>query len=228
MSNEFASNDKKQEKHGPQTWEASFGRRRFRAQWDREPGRAWFHFQGPFVEENDPDGMGTPFTPDFGIEWERGKIPHTYGEYDERLDDIREKAEKTARRTAERARGYAERASKHMRDRDWDAIEREMRSAVDKAMEELEKTLRRLRLEWEKRQEEAQAAAKKARAQRVPVEYEGSEEPSTEEGAGAMNTPSSSRFTSHERDAMRRTILEELAAGSITLDEAERRLRDLG
>ncbi|HZU66112.1 MAG TPA: hypothetical protein VFA09_02440 [Ktedonobacteraceae bacterium] len=227
MSNEFTSSDKEREKRGPQTWEASFGRSRFRAQWNREPGRVWFHFQGPFVEENDPDGMGTPFTPDFGIEWERGKIPHTYGEYDERLDDIREKAEKAARRTAERARGYAERASKHMRDRDWDAIEHEMRSAVDKAMEELEKTLRRLRLEWEKRQEEAQAAAKKTRAQRVPVEYEVSEEPSADEGAGTMNTPSS-RFTSQERDEMRRNILAELATGSITLDEAERRLRDLG
>lgn len=229
MSNESTANDKEQEQKGPQTWEASFGRRHFRAQWNREPGRAWFHFQGPFVEENDPDGMGTPFTPDFGIEWERGRIPHTYGEYDERLDDIREKAEKTARRTAERARKYAERASQQMRDRNWDAMEQDVRSAVDKAMAELERTLKRLRAEWEKRREEMESASarKGTQAQRVPVEYDVSEE-AADDITGTTNTSSSSRLSREERSAQRRAILEELSTGSITLDEAERRLRDLG
>jgi hypothetical protein len=227
MSDEFTSTDKEQDQSGPQTWEASFGRNRFRAQWKREPGRVWFQFQGPFTEEDDPDGVGTPFTPDFGIEWERGKVPHTYGEYDERLDQIREKAEKTARRTAERARDYAERASKQMRDRNWDAMEQDVRSAMDKALVELEKTLKRLRTEWEKRQEEAQSGAQKGpQAQRVPVEYEVTEE-TPSENADAMNSPSTSRYTNPERDALRRTILEELGAGIITLDEAEQRLRDL-
>ena len=90
MSNEFTPSDKEQQKKGPKTWEASFGRSRFRAQWDREPGRVWFHFQGPFMEAKDPDSMGTPFTPDFGFEWERGRGAHTYGEYDERLGDFRD------------------------------------------------------------------------------------------------------------------------------------------
>lgn len=230
MSNEFTANDKEQEQKGPQTWEASFGRSRFRAQWNREPGRVWFHFQGPFVEENDPDGMGTPFTPDFGIEWERGRIPHTYGEYDERFDDIREKAEKTARRTAERARSYAERASKQMRDRNWDAMEQDVRSAVDKAMAELEKTLKRLRTEWEKRREEMESASasKRSQAQRVPVEYDVAEETPADDVTDSMNTASGPRLSREERSAQRRIILEELSTGSIALDEAERRLRDLG
>ncbi len=95
-------------------------------------------------------------------------------------------------------------------------------------MAELEKTIKKLRTEWEKRQEESQSGAKKAQAQRVPVEYEVTEETSVNGGADAMNTPPTSRFTSQERDTLRRTILEELGMGTITLDEAERRLRDLG
>jgi len=229
MSNEFTSNDKEQQKKGPQTWEAKLGRGRFRAQWDREPGRVWFHFQGPFMEANDPDGKGTPFTPDFGFEWERGRGAHTYGEYDERLDDFRERTEKAARRTAERAQRYAKRATQHMRDRNWDAIEHDVRSAMDKAVSELEETLKRLRREWEKRQEESRSASDKkgSQAQRVPVEYEVTEETSADDAASFMSTPSTSRFTRQERDALRRTTLEELGAGNITLDEAERRLRDL-
>ena len=231
MSNEFTSSDKEQAKKGPQTWETRFGRSHFRAQWDREPGHVWFHFQGPFIEENDPDGIGRPFTPDFGFEWERGRGAHTYGEYDERLDDFREKTEKAARRTAERARRYAERATQHMRDRNWDAMERDMRSAMDKAMSELEETLKRLRREWEKRQGESQSASGKKgpQAQRVPVEYEAVEEtPADEAAASSTSTPSATPFAPQERDTLRRAILEELGAGKISLDEAERRLRDLG
>ena len=231
MSDESTTNDKEQEKKGPQTWQASFGRSRFRAQWDREPGRAWFHFQGPYMEENDPDGMGTPFTPDFGVEWERGRGPHTYGEYDERLDDFRRKTEKAARRAAERATGYAKRATQQVRDRDWDAIERDVRNAMDKAVSELEETLRRLRREWEKRQGESQSGDGKKRpeAQRVPVEYDMAEETPGEEAArGYRGTSSTSAYTYQERGVQRRAILEELSTGKISLDEAERRLRDLG
>jgi hypothetical protein len=231
MSNEFTTDDKDQAKKGPQTWQASFGRSRFRAQWNREPGRVWFHFQGPYMEENDPDGMGTPFTPDFGVEWERGRGAHTYGEYDERLDDFREKTEKAARRAAERASRYAKRATQQVRDRNWDAIEHDVRSTMDKAVSELEETLRRLRREWEKRQGESQSAEGKKgpQAQRVPVEYDGVEEtPDVEHVPGYRGTPSTSASMYQERDVQRRAILEELGAGKISLDEAERRIRDLG
>jgi hypothetical protein len=231
MSNEFTSSDKEQEKKDPKTWEAAFGRSRFRAQWNREPGHVWFHFQGPFAEENDPDGMGTPFTPDFGFEWERGHGAHTYGEYDERLDDLREKTEQAARSTAERATRYAKRATQQVRDRNWDAMERDLRSAMDKAVSELEEMLKRLRREWEKRQEETQSASGKKgpQAQRVPVEYETAEgTPSDEAAPGVTGRPSTSTFTYEERDAMRRAILVELSTGQISLEEAERRLRDLG
>jgi hypothetical protein len=230
MSNESTTNDKEQAKKGPQTWQASFGRSRFRAQWDREPGHVWFHFQGPYMEENDPDGMGTPFTPDFGVEWERGRGARTYGEYDERLDDFRQKTEKAARRAAERASHYAKRATQQVRDRNWDAIERDVRTAMDKAVSELEETLRRLRREWEKRQGESQSTdgKKGSGAQRVPVEYDAVEETLDEEAArGYRGTPSTSASTYHERDVQRRAILEELSTGKISLDEAERRLRDL-
>jgi hypothetical protein len=231
MSNESTPNDKEQAKKGPQTWQASFGRSRFRAQWNREPGRAWFHFQGPYVEENDPDGMGTPFTPDFGVAWERGRGARTYGEYDERLDDFREKTEKAARRAAERASHYAKRTTQRVRDRDWDAIERDVRSTMDKALSEVEETLRKLRREWEKRQGESKSAdgKKGPEAQRVPVEYDAVEETPGEDAAhGYRGTPTTSPSMYQERHVQRRTILEELSTGQISLDEAERRLRDLG
>jgi hypothetical protein len=61
----------------------------------------------------------------------------------------------------------------------------------------------------------------------VPVEYEVTEETPADGAASFMSNPSTSRFTRQERDAMRRTTLEELGAGKITLDEAERQLRDL-
>jgi hypothetical protein len=231
MSNEFTSSDKEQARKDPKTWEGSFGRSRFRAQWNREPGHVWFHFQGPFAEENDPDGMGTPFTPDFGFDWERGHGAHTYGEYDERLDDFREKTEKAARSTAERASRYAKRATQHVRDRNWDAMEHDVRSAMDKAVSELEEMLKKLRHDWEKRQEEAQSASGKKgpQAQRVPVEYDTPvETPADESVAGVRGTPSTSPFTYQERDTLRRAILVELSTGQISLEEAERRLRDLG
>ncbi len=173
--------------------------------------------------------MGTPFTPDLGFEWERGRGAHTYGEYDERMGDFREKTEKAARRTAERAQRYAKRATQQVRDRNWDAIEHDVRSAMDKAVSELEETLKRLRREWEKRQEESRSASDKkgSQAQRVPVEYNVTEETPAEDAASFMGTSPASRFTRQERDTMRRAILEELGTGEITLDEAERRLRDL-
>jgi len=82
MSNESIADNKEQEKEGSRTWEGGFGKHRFRAQWDRGPKHARFHFQGPFTDE-DPDGIGTAFSPDFGFEWERGRGARVFGEYDE-------------------------------------------------------------------------------------------------------------------------------------------------
>jgi hypothetical protein len=234
MDNEYSANTENEgtgpEEEGTRTWEGGFGKHRFRAQWDRGPGRATFHFQGPYTENDDPDGFGIPFSPDFGFEWERGRGARAYGEYEERWDEMRGKAEKAARRAAKEARKYAERTSRHMRDMDWDAIERDIRSAVEKAMDELEEALNAIRKNWEKRQTKGEAGKleQETKAHRVRIEYDHVEDPladtAPESTAEATITK---RISRDERDAQRRVILDELRRGIITLEEAERRLIEL-
>ena len=226
MNSEFTSGNKEQENDGPRTWEGEFGRHRFRAQWDREPGHAWFQFQGPFTEEDDPDGFSFPFSPDFGFEWERGRGPHLYGEYEERWDDLREKAERAARRAGKHARRYAERATRHMRDMDWDVVQRDVRSAVDKAMGELEEALTNIRREWNRRESESSKGKQGPKAKRVPIEYD-EEAPDTFNDDSTAGTTSSAPLSREQREAQRRAILEELRTGAISLEEAERRLDSL-
>lgn len=235
MSNEFTTDNKEHEKEGPRTWEGGFGRHRFRAQWDRGPRYARFHFQGPFTND-DPDGIGTEFSPDFGFEWERGQGARVYGEYEERLDDLREKTERAAHRAAERAKGYAQRATRHVRDADWEAMEHEVLKAVEKAMSELEEAFGNIRHEWNKRKEEARSLGGKqiSRAQRVHIEYDEAGATSDEDTSGsapsssATGTASATRLSRDERDTQRRAILEELRTGAVSVEEAEHRLNNLG
>src|SRR5713226_6892591 len=49
MNKEFTSSNKEHEGEGARTWEGGFGKHRFRARLEREPGRAQFHFQGPLL-----------------------------------------------------------------------------------------------------------------------------------------------------------------------------------
>ena len=85
----------------------------------------------------------------FGFEWERGQGAHTYGEYEERLRELGEKAERVARRAAEQAQRYAERAANRARETDWEAVGREVRTAVERAMHELEDAFAQVRTDWE-------------------------------------------------------------------------------
>ncbi|TME63006.1 MAG: hypothetical protein E6I59_08740 [Chloroflexi bacterium] len=229
MNKESTSDNKEREREGARRWEGGFGKHRFRAGWEREPGYAQFFFQGPFVED-DPDGFGIPYSPDFGFEWERGRGARAYGEYEERWEDMREKTERAARKAAEHAKRYARRATRHMRDMDWEAVEREVLAAVEKAMGELEETLVNIRRNWNKRQEQSESSAQEQRskAQRVRVEYDKVDDPLDEDVATSSTATSSSRSLSREeRDAQRRVILEELRTGAISLEEAERRINDL-
>lgn len=231
MSNETTSDSKEQEKEGPRTWEGGFGRHRFRAQWERGPKHTHFHFQGPFTGDDDPDGIGSAFAPDFGFEWEQGRGARAYGEYEERLDDLREKAERAAHRAAERARRYAERATRHMHDTNWEIVEREVLAAVEKALAELEEAFANIRREWNKRQSAPSTSKSEqgAKAQRVRIEYDKADDTFDNEfSTSSTGTASSAPLSRDERDAQRRAILEALRTGSISLEEAERRLNELG
>jgi hypothetical protein len=226
--------DRTDEQGGPRTWETAFGRHRFRVQWDRQPGRANFNFKGPFTQDDDPDAMNTGPTRDFNFEWERGKGPRFSGEYQEQLNEWREKAERAARKAAEQAQAYAERAAKRARDTDWEAVGREVRSAVERAMSELENAFGSMRSTWEQRRgssgtQGGAGTQKPSGAQRVRIELD-DDNPDAFAGAAAgqpgatAGEPPASR---DEIDARRRGILEQLRNGALSLDEAERQLNDL-
>jgi hypothetical protein len=231
MNKEFAPGNKGREQEGSRIWEGGFGQHRFRAQWDREPGHARFHFQGPFTGDDDPDGFGVPFSPDFGFEWEQGRGAHAYGEYEEHWDNLREKAEQAARRAAKHAGRYAKRAARHMRDTNWDGVERNVLAVMEKAMAELQDALAHMRHEGNKRQAESESSTSEQgpKAQRVRIEYDQVDDPFEEDSsASSTGTASSTTFSREERDAKRRAILEELRTGAISIEEAEHRLNDLG
>lgn len=202
------------------SWEGGFGRHRVRFGWDRGPNHAGFSFRGPFTEDDDPDGMGAGGGRDFHFRWERGQRPQMSGEYEERLNELRDKAERLARRTAEQAQRYAEGAARRARDTDWDSIGREVRSAVERAMSDLEDTFRELRQDWDSRRgPQPGAGTSKPSAQRVKIEYDDAD--------AADVPPAGANASSDEIEARRRSILEELRNGNISLDEAERQLNDL-
>lgn len=214
---DFVGQDEEQQER---TWEGGFGRHRFRFGWDRGAHHAGFSFRGPFTEEDDPDGMGSGSGRDFRFRWERGHGPQVSGEYEERLNELRDKAERLARRTAEQAQRYAEGAARRARDTDWDAIGREVRTAVERAMTDLEDTFKELRQEWDTRRgPRPGAGASKPSAQRVKIEYD-------EPGASDA-PPSASASSTDDLEAQRRAILEDLRNGALSLDEAERRLNNL-
>lgn len=215
---DFEGQDEAQERK--RSWEGGFGRHRVRVGWDRGPHHAGFSFRGPFTEDEDPDGMGEGAGRDFHVRWERGQRPQMSGEYEARLNDLRDKAERMARRTAEQAQRYAEGAARRARDTDWDSIGREVRSAVERAMSDLEDTFRELRQDWDSRRgPRPGAGASKPSAQRVKIEYDDPD--------AADVPPAPAAASGDDVEAQRRMILEDLRNGNIALDEAERRLNDL-
>jgi len=212
---------------GPRTWEGNVGRHRFRVRWDRGPGHANVHFQGPFTEDVDPDGVGQTGTRDFGFHWDRSEGAHVYGEYEQRLNELRDKAERVARKAAEQAQDYAEKASRRARETDWESVGREVRSAIEKAMADLEDAFGQVRREWETRRPSGSSTPEggKPGAQRVRIEYD--DEGDAMGGGTSEAHGGTPDMSADEAEAARRGILEGLRNGAITLDEAERRLNEL-
>ncbi|MGO8947208.1 MAG: DUF4097 family beta strand repeat-containing protein [Ktedonobacterales bacterium] len=205
------------------TWEGSIGGQRFRVRWDRAPGRANFHFQGPVPEAVEKDDLGSQSAHDIHLEWEKGQGARMYGEYEERLNDLRQKAEKAAHKAADQAQEYAEKAAKRARDTDWEGIGRDVRGAVEKAMSELEASFSQLRRDWDSHRGGSGGPSTGSRpgaAQRVRIEYDDDEHASTGTGGYGEAKPG-------DLDSQRRSILEQLRSGELSLDEAERRLNNL-
>ena len=201
------------------TFEGAVGGRKFRVRVENGPGRAGFQFKGPFTPEQEESAR------EFRLDWERGRGAHASGEYGEQLNDLRDQAEKLARRAGEEARKYAEMAREKVREADWESVGSEIRTTIERAMSDLEEAFGRVRRDWEPRGDQGGPSAGGSSArpsgsgpQRVRIEHD---EPQ-DAGYGA-----SQPAQPQDRDALRRQTLEDLRNGRITLDDAERRLNDL-
>jgi DUF4097 and DUF4098 domain-containing protein YvlB len=194
--------------------EVRFGRG-FGVRWDKGPGR--FSFTTGY--RDDPDGPGDPrIRRDRGG---KGKFPFDWddsqrAEYERRIREMSDRTAKAARKAAERATEYAERAARRARETDWDAVGRDVRGAIERAMGEMEHLLEQFRGPGGPNAPRSPNAPPPppppgSRAQRVPIEQD--EEPA--------------RPNKDELDARRRAILEQLRSGAISMDEAERQLDDL-
>jgi hypothetical protein len=217
MSDDTQKTGDEQGDNSTKTYEGAFGKHRFRVRVDRGPDRAGLYFQGPYSEDETAEDAGAG-SRDFGFEWERGHGPRTYGEYEAKLNELRDKAEQVARRASEQAARYAEKAAQKARETDWQAIGREVRSTIERAMGDLEDAFGQMRRDWDTRRgdESAKGGGNRPPAQRVRIEQD---ETSDDFGFSGMSQA--------DREAERRAILEQLRTGSISIEDAERRLNGL-
>jgi hypothetical protein len=186
---------------------------------DRGPDRAGLYFQGPYSDDEAAADAGAG-SRDFGFEWEKGHGPRTYGEYEAKLNELRDKAEQVARRASEQASRYAEKAANKARETDWQAIGREVRSTIERAMGDLEDAFGQMRRDWDPRKPgdstSGGSGGSRPSAQRVRIEQD---DEGDDFGFSGMSQA--------DREAERRTILEQLRTGSISIEDAERRLNGL-
>ncbi len=195
MDNEYSLDKKERQAERSRTWEGRLGKRHFRLQWNQQSDAARLHFQAPFTTNEDPDGVGTPFTPDLGIVWERGRGTHAYGKYAERLGKLQSE---TAVRV-ESALEDLELALAALR-KEWS----KRRAALQPSQGAKGTLPQRVRIEFEEEREE-------------PLDDEDS-------STGSPDQVISSLPINSERETQRRAILEALRIGSISLEEAELQL----
>ena len=219
MSDDTEKTGDEQGDNSTKTYEGAFGKHKFRVRVDRGPDRAGLYFQGPYSEDEAAADAGAG-SRDFGFEWEKGHGPRTSGEYEAKLNELRDKAEQVARRASEQASRYAEKAAHKARETDWQAIGREVRSTIERAMGDLEDAFGQMRRDWDPRKSgdtsSSGSGGSRPSAQRVRIEQD---DEGDDFGFSGMSQA--------DREAERRTILEQLRTGSISIEDAERRLNGL-
>jgi hypothetical protein len=186
------------EREVSRTWEGRVGRRHFRVQWDQKPGAARLRFQAPFDVDDDPDGVGVPFSSDLGVVWERGRRAHLFGKYAERLNKLQREAPEALER-----------------------VVGDMETALAALREELNKRAASIQ------SSEKSAVRSQPQRVRIEIESTTDPlDEDLDESDEDEIVPSTS--VNGERDMRRRAILEEFRAGTITLEETEARLNALG
>ncbi len=173
----------------------------FGFRWNKHPGG--FRFAAGFGPD-DPDGPGDP-----RIRSGKGSFPFNWddaqrAEYERRIREMSDRTAKAARRAAERASEYAERAARRARETDWEAVGRDVRTSIEHAMGEMERLLEQFR-----------SGASTPRPPTPPTP------------PNPPTPPFATTRNKDEIDAQRRSILEQLRSGAISLEEAERQLSEL-
>ena len=151
--------------------------------------------------------------------------------YKEYLDELQDRASQVTHWASEQARCYRRRVFRRMRDKYGKIIEDEIRSLAKKTIAELiEETLPNMFRERNDQQSEARSSSvgRGSKVQRVPIEYDKIHDPFEDSSPDAEEITPNSSLPQYDRPAQRRTILESLRTGTISLEEAEHRLNDLG
>jgi DUF4097 and DUF4098 domain-containing protein YvlB len=179
----------------------------------------------PGILENLPDFgamfSGWPFGGESGMTDQ--EPPRDYSEFESRMRDIGERTGRAARKAAEKFREYTERAARRARETDWEAVSRDMRGAFERTVGELEATFREIRAEFDGEPattgEGPQAKVSgKPTAQRITIE---------QEPVDSTATPVEPASPTVDVAARRRAILEQVRAGDLTLEEADKLLGEL-
>jgi DUF4097 and DUF4098 domain-containing protein YvlB len=176
---------------------------------------------GPTVDINGVPGLnfsGWPFSGGFTMS-DDPNAPRDFEEMEVRLHDLGERSGRAARKAAEKFREYADRASRRARETDWEAVSRDVRGAIERTVGELEATFREIMAEFDANPPTAGSGPAQtksgATAQRIPID------PDPVDGTATVVE------TTSDRDARRRTILEQVRNGELTLEQAEEQLRNL-
>ncbi len=156
--------------------------------------------------------------------------PHDFSEMERRLHDLGERTGRAARKAAERAREYADRAARRARETDWDAVSHDVRTAIERAVGEMEATFREIVAEFDRPATAGEEDAAKMKngptATRITIERDPA--PGTVDAtAQTMPLEHDPAPAGDDRAARRRNILAQVRDGTLTLEDAEEQLKGL-
>jgi hypothetical protein len=168
-----------------------------------------------------------PFSSDFGIAWGGEHGARIYGEY---WNNLRGRANRSIHQAAELAQRNANRALRNIPGNRWRSVGREVRTIAEKAVVELEEYIANMRQNQSTNQSGSQTIKNEQglKAQPIPIEYDKPDDPFDDDSdRDSMDTAFPKPLSKDEHDARRRAILEDLRAGTISLDEALLRLMNM-
>ncbi len=146
--------------------------------------------------------------------------------FEQRMRDLSERSSRAMRKAAEKAREYGEKAAQKARETDWEAVGREVRTAIEKTVSEIDSAFKEIIKEFQSEpakatETDSESTAKKtydSSVKHIPIEKD---EPSDVAAQATIKVDDTAVASLEER---RRTILEQLKDGAISIEEAQKQL----